>query len=63
MTDNRKLDKAKANLVWYIRLLAQGPFQFDSDNQVEIEEIVDAIFEAAVEEAVRRIRQQMEAAQ
>lgn len=52
MTDqaDRKLIQAKRTLVHYFKLCWPSDYNFDSDNQTEIEGIVDDIYEAAKSE-------------
>lgn len=51
----RKLNEAKQTLVHYLRMSAEGEWHYDHDNQQEIEQLVEDIFEAAVTEATKRI--------
>ena len=54
--ENRKTTRAKKLLVHYFRLVMEAAtVKFDSDNISEIEEIVDAIIEAADNEAADRM--------
>lgn len=44
-------DRAKSNLVWYIeKVWRAAGLNWDSDNVAEVEEIVEAILDAAKEE-------------
>lgn len=56
-----KSEEAKRLLVWYFKLAAKGGFNFDSDNRVEIEDIIDTTIEAAVKEATAKLLPRIEA--
>lgn len=56
-----KSDEAKKLLVWYFKLAAKGGFNFDSDNRVEIEDIIDTTIEAAVKEVTAKLLPRIEA--
>ena len=53
--------KAKELLVWYFRLASNGAFHFDGDNRSEIEETIDMIIGAAVNESVNKLLPRIEA--
>lgn len=53
--------KAKELLVWYFRLAAAGSFQFDGDNQAEVENIIDMTIDAAVKDATAKLLPRIEA--
>jgi hypothetical protein len=56
---SNKANRAKSLLTHYFRMASQGEWRFDSDNVSEIEEIVDLIVDAAVEEIKAEIREQV----
>ena len=54
-------DNAKRTLTYYFRLAATGGFNFDGDNRVEIEGIIEETIEAAVKEATAKLLPRIEA--
>lgn len=53
--------KAKELLVWYFQLAASGGLGFSSDNQAEIENIIELTIDAAVKEATAKLLPRIEA--
>ena len=54
-----KTEKAKDLLVWYFRLSSQGPWQWEGDNQAEVENIVDFIVDP-IDKRIKRIEEQVQ---
>lgn len=53
-----KRERAKQILTWYIRLVMdKSGLRYDTDNESELEELVDCIIDAAKEEMTRTMQQ------